>query len=66
MAAQNNSKKSFSLDEVAEKADWMNDEEFDNYMESLTAANEELTKKLPDSDENINVIKFKPKKPILH
>jgi hypothetical protein len=66
MAAQNNNKKSFSLDEVAEKADWMNDEEFDNYMESLTTANEELTKKLPDSDENINVIKFKPKKPILH
>lgn len=63
MAAQNNSKKSFSLDEVAEKADWMNDEEFDNYMETLTETKEEL---LPDSDENINVIKFKPKKPILH
>ena len=54
-------KSSFSLDDVASKAEQMDDEEFDQYMYSLTGE-EEKEFGAPDSDSPLNIIKFKPKK----
>jgi hypothetical protein len=51
-------KKSFSLDDVAQAADELDDEEFDRFMYSLT---KNIDDEEPDSDSPENVIKFKPR-----
>lgn len=54
-------RRSYSLDDVAQAADEMDDEEFDNFMYSLT---KDIEMEEPDSDSPLNVIKFRPKGPM--
>ena len=57
------SKKSFSLDDVASKAEYMDEDEFEQYMESL-AEMDEIPDDDPDSDLPQNIIQFRPKGPM--
>jgi len=49
------------IQDVAQAADEMDDEEFDNFMYSLT---KDIEMEEPDSDSPLNVIKFRPKGPM--
>lgn len=60
--ANQSKKKEFSLDDVAQKAEAMNEEEFDEYMHNLTDNDVEISyDDDDDSDQNQNIIKFKPR-----
>tara|TARA_Y200000002_G_C22520175_1_gene595187 strand:- start:199 stop:678 length:480 start_codon:yes stop_codon:yes gene_type:complete len=61
--ANQSKKKEFSLDDVAQKAEAMDEEEFDEYMHNLTDDDIEISYDVDngDSDSDNNVIKFKPR-----